>query len=150
MCQKGVGVIINIDVQSCLLGYTAWWRQYTPLKRRSTIILHGSISQKTTLNIILAAVRTWTLTWRTHHMGIFHYMRSTFNAYTPFMWKDNSVCYYLTRNIIISPMEFWWPLSVAIHGLSTLLLGIQASMSEVCIMDTCKWASMLTSRQSSP
>jgi hypothetical protein len=30
--------------------------------RSSTIILHGSISQKTTLNIILAAVRTWNLT----------------------------------------------------------------------------------------
>jgi hypothetical protein len=30
----------------------------TPLNRRSTIILHGSISQKTTLNIILAAMRT--------------------------------------------------------------------------------------------
>jgi hypothetical protein len=39
-----------------------WWRQYAPLKRRSTIILHGSISQKTTLHIILAAVRTWNLT----------------------------------------------------------------------------------------
>jgi hypothetical protein len=63
------------DVQGCLLGYTAckmivdrrfrgayWWRQYAPLKSRSTIILHGSISQKTTLNIILAAVRTWNLT----------------------------------------------------------------------------------------
>jgi hypothetical protein len=33
------------------LGYHPWWwRQYAPLKRRSTIILHGSISQKTTLN----------------------------------------------------------------------------------------------------
>jgi hypothetical protein len=32
------------------------------MKRRSTIILHGSITQKTTLNIILAAVRTWNLT----------------------------------------------------------------------------------------
>jgi hypothetical protein len=29
-----------------------------PLKRRSTIILHGSTTQKTALNIILAAVRT--------------------------------------------------------------------------------------------
>jgi len=28
------------------------WRQYAPLKRRSTIILYGSITQKTTLNII--------------------------------------------------------------------------------------------------
>jgi hypothetical protein len=27
-----------------------WWRQYALLKRRSTIILHGSISQKTILN----------------------------------------------------------------------------------------------------
>jgi hypothetical protein len=26
------------------------WRQYAPLKRRSTIILHGNITQKTTLN----------------------------------------------------------------------------------------------------
>jgi hypothetical protein len=30
-----------------------WWRQYAPLKRRSTIILHGSITQKTALNILL-------------------------------------------------------------------------------------------------
>jgi hypothetical protein len=37
------------------------WRQYAPLKRRSTIILHGSTSQKTILNIILAAVRSWNL-----------------------------------------------------------------------------------------
>jgi hypothetical protein len=28
-----------------------WWRQYAPLKRRLTIILHGSITQKITLNI---------------------------------------------------------------------------------------------------
>jgi hypothetical protein len=27
-----------------------WWRQYAPLKRWSTIILHGSTSQKATLN----------------------------------------------------------------------------------------------------
>jgi hypothetical protein len=42
-----------------------WWRQYAPLKRWSTVILHGSTSQKTILNIILAAMRTWNLTeWR--------------------------------------------------------------------------------------
>jgi hypothetical protein len=39
-----------------------WVVQYAPLKRRSTIILHGSTTQKTALNIILAAVRTWNLT----------------------------------------------------------------------------------------
>jgi hypothetical protein len=33
------------------------WRQYAPLKRRSTIILHGSISQKTTLNIKTLRIR---------------------------------------------------------------------------------------------
>jgi hypothetical protein len=30
-----------------------WWRQYVPLKCRSTIILHGSTSQKTNLNFIV-------------------------------------------------------------------------------------------------
>jgi hypothetical protein len=34
------------DVQS---DHPWWWRQYAPLKRRSTIILHGSTSQKTIL-----------------------------------------------------------------------------------------------------
>jgi hypothetical protein len=33
-----------------------WWRQYAPLKRRSTIILHGSTTQKTALNIILTSI----------------------------------------------------------------------------------------------
>jgi hypothetical protein len=40
------------DVQNCLHHQGWWWRQYAPLKRRSTIILHGSTSQKTILNII--------------------------------------------------------------------------------------------------
>jgi hypothetical protein len=57
---------ITLDVQNCLLCayclHPWWWRRYAPLKRRSTIILHGSTSQKTILNIILAAVRTWNLT----------------------------------------------------------------------------------------
>jgi hypothetical protein len=34
-----------------------WWRQYAPLKRRSTIILHGSITQKTALNIMAGICR---------------------------------------------------------------------------------------------
>jgi hypothetical protein len=49
-------------VYRVLVGKPWWWRQYAPLKRRSTIILHGNISQKTILNIIFAAVRTWNLT----------------------------------------------------------------------------------------
>jgi hypothetical protein len=36
-----------------------WWWQYAPLKRRSTIILHGSTSLKTILNIaLIEAART--------------------------------------------------------------------------------------------
>jgi hypothetical protein len=42
-----------------------WWRQHAPLKRRSTSFWeHGRTSQKTTLNIILDAVRTWNLTYK--------------------------------------------------------------------------------------
>jgi hypothetical protein len=42
--------------------HSRWWRQYAPLKRRSTSTwLHGATSHKT-LNFILAAVRTWNLT----------------------------------------------------------------------------------------
>jgi hypothetical protein len=48
--------------------------QHIPLKRRSTIILHVSTSQKTILNFILAAVRTWNLTkniWSTNEIRIY-------------------------------------------------------------------------------
>jgi hypothetical protein len=41
---------INLDPSVARLTHPWWWRQYAPLKRRSTIILHGSISQKTALN----------------------------------------------------------------------------------------------------
>jgi hypothetical protein len=44
------------------LHHPCWWRQYVSLKCRLTIILYGSTSQKTILNIILAVVRTWNLT----------------------------------------------------------------------------------------
>jgi hypothetical protein len=57
------------DVQNCLLGCTSVYNncrptfqrcvlppssgQYAPLKRRSTVIVHGSTSQKTILNVLL-------------------------------------------------------------------------------------------------
>jgi hypothetical protein len=56
------GIYCRVKWLSMIPDHPWWWRQYAPPKRRSTIILHGSISQKTTLNIILAAVRTWNLT----------------------------------------------------------------------------------------
>jgi hypothetical protein len=40
----------RIDPSVARLTHPWWWRQYAPLKRRSTIILHGSITQKTALN----------------------------------------------------------------------------------------------------
>jgi hypothetical protein len=49
LCQQTQTLNLLVVVQ---------WRQYAPLIRRSTIILHGSTTQKTALNIILAAVRT--------------------------------------------------------------------------------------------
>jgi hypothetical protein len=51
----------NLKSHMCQ-NFQGWWRQYAPLKRRSTIILHGSTSQKAILNIILAAARTSNLT----------------------------------------------------------------------------------------
>jgi hypothetical protein len=44
---------LSIDVSE-VHTHPWWWRQYVPLKRRSTIILHGSTTQKTALNIISA------------------------------------------------------------------------------------------------
>jgi hypothetical protein len=41
---------INLDPSVARLTHPWWWRQYAPLKSRSTIILHGSITQKTALN----------------------------------------------------------------------------------------------------
>jgi len=43
--------IVFWDVLPCkIIVDQGWWRQYAPLKRRSTIILHGSTTQKTALN----------------------------------------------------------------------------------------------------
>jgi hypothetical protein len=56
-----------------------WWRQHVPLKRRSTIILHGSTSQKTILIFILAAVRTWNLTCS---LGLYQH------TVVPRAWQD--------------------------------------------------------------
>jgi hypothetical protein len=44
--------VVFWDILPCkmIVTHPWWWRQYAPLKRRSTIILHGSRSQKTTPN----------------------------------------------------------------------------------------------------
>jgi hypothetical protein len=52
--------IVFWDVLPCkmIVDHPWWWRQYAPLKRRSTIILHDSTSQKTILNI-MARLLLW-------------------------------------------------------------------------------------------
>jgi uncharacterized membrane protein len=43
--------IVSLPVEAAVFfTHPWWWRQYAPLKRRSTIILHGSTFQKTILN----------------------------------------------------------------------------------------------------
>jgi hypothetical protein len=47
-----------------------WWRQFTPLKHRSTPTrLHGGITRKA-LIFIVASVRTWNLTFRIYLVQI--------------------------------------------------------------------------------
>jgi hypothetical protein len=43
--------IQDCEISSSHGGDPWWWRQYVPLKRRSTINLHGSTTQKTALNM---------------------------------------------------------------------------------------------------
>jgi hypothetical protein len=54
--------IVFWDVLPCKMIVNWRFRGAYCLHHQSTIILHGSTSQKTILNIILAAVRTWNLT----------------------------------------------------------------------------------------
>jgi hypothetical protein len=46
-----------------------WWRQHIPLKRRATIILHGSTSQKTILNFKVISVHLIWLFLQTHTLS---------------------------------------------------------------------------------
>jgi hypothetical protein len=95
------------------------WRQYAPLKRRSTIILHGSISQKTTLNFILAAVRTCNLTYLgdlTKWLdNIKTLLRLGKKVQTRIAWirLDNRGGFLLTRLRTFLIHKRRWPLSAA-------------------------------------
>jgi hypothetical protein len=50
LATSALDTYINLDPSVARLTHPWWWRQYAPLKHRSTIILHGSITQKTVLN----------------------------------------------------------------------------------------------------
>jgi hypothetical protein len=59
LATPALDTYINLDPSVARLTHPWWWRQYTPLKRRSTIILHGSTTQKTALNIVQKNVGTF-------------------------------------------------------------------------------------------
>jgi hypothetical protein len=85
-----------------------WWRKYVPLKRRPTIILHGSTSQKTILNYILAAVRTWNLTHRPDDGG------------STYLWNVGRQLFYTA---VYPRRQFWttysppWELEISLIAL---------------------------------
>jgi hypothetical protein len=81
-----------------------WWRQYAPLKRRSTSMwLYGATSQKT-LNFILAAVRTWSLT----KQGLFATnTRSKYRQLQVFMSQSIGVLFVYVLYIILHNRNTW-------------------------------------------
>jgi hypothetical protein len=74
------------DIQNCLLG----WRQYAPLKRRSTIILHGSTSQKTIVKIFRSVLSSC-LTTNTPccYIITLSCMDTGFRCSGPTVWRGN-------------------------------------------------------------
>jgi hypothetical protein len=91
------------DVQSCQ-GW--WWRQYEPLKRRSTIILHGSTSQKTTLNIMFLAAFGKVLTQNVHFRVYCLIPRA---AFLPWRWGGSSTQAWMPTyvSILRIPQMIW-------------------------------------------
>jgi hypothetical protein len=91
-------------------GGQSWWETigWEPAngsgrKRRSTIILHGSITQKTALNIILAAVRTWNLTrWCIVKMT---YFLDIMNHHSP---NKNTTFGRLESVSVVKWYQLWW------------------------------------------
>jgi hypothetical protein len=58
-CLHHQGWTMYVLPPSSGMDHPWWWRQHVPLKRRSTIILHGSTSQKTILKVTINCFRTW-------------------------------------------------------------------------------------------
>jgi hypothetical protein len=85
-----------------------WWRQYAPLKRRSTIILHGSISQKTILNIILAAMK----------LKISHFKASSLKCFI------STITYWISVTWLNWKRIYAWKRSTTIHEFNHAILFI--------------------------
>jgi hypothetical protein len=126
-----------------------WWRQYAPLKRRSTIILHGSTSKKTILNFILAAMRTWNLTHRPDDGGSTHLwnvgQQLFYTAVHPRrqFWTSYSPPWELEISYIISVKSLFTFLNLIVNNLflfliSGLVYGRKISHYYSCMSCNCQ------------
>jgi hypothetical protein len=111
-----------------LLTHPWWWRQYVPLKRRSTIILHGSTSQKTIPNFILAAVRTWNLTYNSllfasehrHKMSTISPKDQLRSSHPGALLISDSAIWRIYFNLHL--WKFWWIFYACPRWLNVTLL----------------------------
>jgi hypothetical protein len=117
-----------IHIQNCLLGCTAV----------STIILHGSISQKTILNIILAAVRTWNLTYIIHTLPLTKNYRTS-RVTGCDSWAGDRVYWPIFSVIFLHPYRLMLGNHVATCG--KLIITNQVSLYTILITfysNTCR------------
>jgi hypothetical protein len=82
-----------------------WWRQYIPLKRRSTIILHGSTTQKTALNIILYHVNISDLVYKDDSsVDSIQHDVGTHASIAVFLWTN----IYFSSFQVSLQYDTWW------------------------------------------
>jgi hypothetical protein len=110
-----------------------WWRQYVPLKRRSTIILHGSTSHKTILNVIATGLSVSQRSSGVHtdrdtprKPGFISLQ--TASSFCHFNWVMNSR-YSPPTNLQTVSHEGW---SLSVQGNATLLKQAGAAADRVC------------------
>jgi hypothetical protein len=118
-----------------------WWRQYAPLKRRSTIILHGSITQKTALNIILYGF-SWNFTLSSftkicQHIPIL--VKSNNNRH--FEWRSMCISVH-RRDSVANPQPAdqiceespWWHQHPAgkVSGPTHMVINLTCSTRNTC------------------
>jgi hypothetical protein len=118
-----------------------WWlRQYVPLKRRSTIILHGSTSQKTILNIIPddgSSTYLWNVGRQLFYTAV--HLRRQFWTSSLMMeavrTSEMSVDNYFTRQYIPEDNSehhpWWWRQYVPLKRRSTIILRGSTSQKTI-------------------
>jgi hypothetical protein len=116
------------------MSHTWWWRQHVPLKRRSTIILHGNTSQKTVLNFILTAVRTLNFTWSSKTLRKCELCSDMLmdKRLSLVLWKLESVLCYLSQMLISSKLLLLHRYSAAITRAINKISCVIYSVTQQC------------------